>query len=206
MTTTITYHGTSCYFVESPRGRVLMDPFLTGSSSADVGPGEVGDPDVIVVGEIRDAETAEIAIQAAHTGHLVLSTLHTNDAPSTLERLRHMGVAPFQVASSVHLVVAQRLVRRLCVHCKKPSTDEPDIYQARGCAMCDQGYKGRVGIYQVMRVSTTLQQFILQGANAITLNTQAQQEGMRSLRQAGWRKVLQGVTSAQEVLSLTPDA
>ena len=164
------------------------------------------DPDVIMVGEIRDAETAEIAIQAAHTGHLVLSTLHTNDAPSTLERLRHMGVAPFQVASSVHLVVAQRLVRRLCVHCKKPSTDEPDIYQARGCAMCDQGYKGRVGIYQVMRVSTTLQQFILQGANAITLNTQAQQEGMRSLRQAGWRKVLQGVTSAQEVLSLTPDA
>ena len=164
------------------------------------------DPDVIMVGEIRDAETAEIAIQAAHTGHLVLSTLHTNDAPSTLERLRHMGVAPFQVASSVHLVVAQRLVRRLCVHCKKPSTDEPDIYQARGCAMCDQGYKGRVGIYQVMRVSTTLQQFISQGANAINLNTQAQQEGMRSLRQAGWRKVLQGVTSAQEVLSLTPDA
>jgi type IV pilus assembly protein PilB len=93
------------------------------------------DPDVIMVGEIRDAETAEIAIQAAHTGHLVLSTLHTNDAPSTLERLRHMGVAPFQVASSVHLVVAQRLVRRLCVHCKKPSMDKPAIYQARGCAM-----------------------------------------------------------------------
>jgi len=164
------------------------------------------DPDVIMVGEIRDAETAEIAIQAAHTGHLVLSTLHTNDAPSTLERLRRMGVAPFQVASSVHLVVAQRLVRRLCVHCKKPSMDKPAIYQARGCAMCDQGYKGRVGIYQVMPVFTTLQQFILQGADAITLNTQAQQEGMRSLREAGWRKVLQGVTSAQEVLSLTPDA
>ena len=164
------------------------------------------DPDVIMVGEIRDAETAEIAIQAALTGHMVLSTLHTNDAPSTLERLRHLGVAPFQVASSVQLVVAQRLVRRLCVHCKKPSTDEPDIYQAHGCALCDQGYKGRVGIYQVMPISTTLRQLIAQGADAITLHTQAQQEGMRTLRQAGWRKVLQGVTSAQEVLSLTSDA
>ena len=164
------------------------------------------DPDVIMVGEIRDAETAEIAIQAAHTGHLVLSTLHTNDAPSTLERLRHMGIAPFQVASSVHLVVAQRLVRRLCSHCKKPSTDEPPIYQPSGCGLCDQGYKGRVGIYQVMPISATLQQLILRGSDAITLNTQAQQEGMRTLRQAGWRKVLQGVTSAQEVLALAPDA
>ena len=164
------------------------------------------DPDVIMVGEIRDAETAEISIQAALTGHMVLSTLHTNDAPSTLERLRHLGVAPFQVASSVQLVVAQRLVRRLCVHCKKTCTDKPDIYQAHGCALCDQGYKGRVGIYQVMPISTTLRQLIAQGADAITLHTQAQQEGMRTLRQAGWRKVLQGVTSAQEVLSLTSDA
>ena len=164
------------------------------------------DPDVIMVGEIRDAETAEIAIQAALTGHMVLSTLHTNDAPSTLERLRHLGVAPFQVASSVHLVVAQRLVRRLCIHCKKACTDKPDIYMAHGCALCDQGYKGRVGIYQVMPISTTLRQLIAQGADAITLHTQAQQEGMRTLRQAGWRKVLQGVTSAQEVLSLTSDA
>ena len=164
------------------------------------------DPDVIMVGEIRDAETAEIAIQAAHTGHLVLSTLHTNDAPSTLERLRHMGVAPFQVASSVHLVVAQRLVRRLCAHCKKPSTDEPPIYQPSSCGHCEQGYKGRVGVFQVMPISATLQQLILQGCDAITLHAQAQQEGMRTLRQAGWRKVLQGVTSAQEVLSLTPDA
>ena len=164
------------------------------------------DPDVIMVGEIRDAETAEIAIQAALTGHMVLSTLHTNDAPRTLERLRHLGVAPFQVASSVNLVVAQRLVRRLCIHCKKACTDKPDIYQAHGCALCDQGYKGRVGIYQVMPISTTLRQLIAQGADAITLHTQAQQEGMRTLRQAGWRKVLQGVTSAQEVLSLTSDA
>ena len=165
------------------------------------------DPDVIMVGEIRDTETAEIAIQAALTGHMVLSTLHTNDAPSTLERLRHLGVAPFQVASSVHLVVAQRLVRRLCVHCKKTCTeDKPDIYMAHGCALCDQGYKGRVGIYQVMPITTTLRQLIAQGADAITLHTQAQQEGMRTLRQAGWRKVLQGVTSAQEVLSLTSDA
>ncbi len=164
------------------------------------------DPDVIMVGEIRDAETAEIAIQAAHTGHLVLSTLHTNDAPSTLERLRHMGVAPFQVASSVHFVLAQRLVRRLCGHCKTPTPQSPQMYQARGCALCDQGYKGRVGIFQVMPVSPALQQLILQGSDANTLNVQAQQEGMRSLRDAGWRKVLQGVTSAQEVLSLTHDA
>ena len=164
------------------------------------------DPDIIMVGEIRDAETAEIAIQAAHTGHLVLSTLHTNDAPSTLERLRHMGVAPFQVASSVHLVVAQRLVRRLCSHCKKLSVDEPPIYKPSSCGLCDQGYKGCVGVYQVMPISSTLQQLILQGSDAITLSAQAQQEGMRTLRQAGWRKVLQGVTSAQEVLSLAPDA
>jgi type IV pilus assembly protein PilB len=164
------------------------------------------DPDVIMVGEIRDAETAEIAIQAAHTGHLVLSTLHTNDAPSTLERLRHMGIAPFQVASSVHLVVAQRLVRRLCVHCKDPYTQSPLVYQACGCALCDQGYKGRVGIYQVMPISPTLQQLILKGSDAFTLSVQAQQEGMCTLRQAGWRKVLQGVTSPQEVLCLTPNA
>lgn len=165
------------------------------------------DPDVIMVGEIRDTETAEIAIQAAHTGHLVLSSLHTNDAPSTLERLRHMGVAPFQVASSVHLVIAQRLVRRLCVHCKQASSlHGPLQYQAVGCALCDQGYKGRIGIYQVMPISATLQHLILQGADAIALHAQAHQEGMHSLREAGWRKVLQGVTSAQEVLSLTADA
>lgn len=165
------------------------------------------DPDVIMVGEIRDTETAEITIQAAHTGHLVLSTLHTNDAPSTLERLRHMGVAPFQVASSVHLVIAQRLVRRLCVHCKQASSSHgPLQFQAVGCALCDQGYKGRIGIYQVMPVTGKLQQLILQGADAVTLHVQAQQEGMRSLREAGWRKVLQGVTSAQEVMAITPDA
>ena len=161
------------------------------------------DPDVIMVGEIRDSETAEIAIQAAHTGHLVLSTLHTNDAPSTLERLGHMGVAPFQVASSVHLVIAQRLVRRLCPQCKQASSQSSQIFQAQGCDACDGGYKGRVGIYQVMPISATLQQLILQGSGAVTLNAQAQQEGMRTLRHAGWRKVLQGVTSAQEVLSLT---
>ncbi len=164
------------------------------------------DPDVIMVGEIRDTETAEIAIQAAHTGHLVLSTLHTNDAPSTLERLRHMGIAPFQVASSVHMVIAQRLVRRLCVHCKKPSAESQVVYQAGGCAMCNAGYKGRVGIYQVMPISASLQQLILQDGDAIRIKTQAQQEGMRSLREAGWRKVLQGMTSAHEVLALTPDA
>ena len=143
------------------------------------------------------------SIQAAHTGHLVLSTLHTNDAPSTLERLGHMGAAPFQVASSVHLVIAQRLVRRLCPQCKQASSQLSQIFQAQGCDACDGGYKGRIGIYQVMPISATLQQLILQGCSAVTLNAQAQQEGMRTLRQAGWRKVLQGVTSAQEVLSLT---
>jgi type IV pilus assembly protein PilB len=104
------------------------------------------------------------------------------------------------------LVAAQRLVRRLCAHCKKPSADQPPIYQPSGCGHCEQGYKGRVGVFQVIPISATLQQLILQGCDAITLHAQAQQEGMSTLRQAGWRKVLQGVTSAQEVLSLTPDA
>ncbi|MBU6223862.1 MAG: GspE/PulE family protein [Burkholderiales bacterium] len=164
------------------------------------------DPDIIMVGEIRDSETAQIAIQAAHTGHLVLSSLHTNDAPSTLERLRHMGIDAFQIASSIHLIVGQRLVRRLCVHCKKPRPNKPGAYQPQGCSHCDDGYKGRIGIYQVMPISSTLQQLILKGSDAVSLSAQARQEGMLTLRQAGWRKVLQGITSEQEVLSLTPDA
>lgn len=185
------------------------------------------DPDVIMVGEIRDAETAEIAIQAAQTGHLVLSTLHTNDAPSTLARLRHMGIAPFNVAASVLLIIAQRLVRRLCIHCKRAlgatqveaffdqlsRQDQqafhtadlplPRLYQAVGCAACDQGYKGRVGIYQVMPMSETLQALILRDSNVQALTQQARGEGMRTLRQAGWRKVAQGITSIEEVMSLT---
>ena len=188
------------------------------------------DPDVIMVGEIRDIETAEIAMQAAQTGHLVLSTLHTNDAPSSLARLRHMGIAPFHVAASVVLITAQRLVRRLCAHCKQClSKQEIDsflsrfspqdwqalrmvdqrpssIYKAGSCTACDQGYKGRIGIYQVMPISETLQRLILRDSDAQTLAQQAIQEGMRTLRQAGWLKVLQGVTSIEEVIAITTHA
>ena len=185
------------------------------------------DPDVIMVGEIRDLETAEIAIQAAQTGHLVLSTLHTNDAPGTLARLRHMGVAAFNIAASVSLITAQRLVRRLCEHCKHPLDTEQiegflqnltqadqriipthlrahaAIYKAMGCHVCDQGYKGRTGLYQVMPVSETIQHLIMQDGNTQALAAQAAQEGVRTLRQAGWLKVLQGITSIEEVMAFT---
>jgi type IV pilus assembly protein PilB len=185
------------------------------------------DPDVIMVGEIRDLETAEIAIQAAQTGHLVLSTLHTNDAPGTLARLRHMGVAAFNVAASVSLVTAQRLVRRLCEHCKQAmvaseidflfhnlsqadqSTMPANLrsqatpYKAIGCNACDKGYKGRIGLYQVMPVSEALQTLIMRDSDAQTLAAQAAQDGVRTLRQAGWLKVLQGITSIEEVMALT---
>lgn len=188
------------------------------------------DPDVIMVGEIRDTETAEIAIQAAQTGHLVLSTLHTNDAPSTLARLRHMGIAPFNVAASVIAITAQRLVRRLCNQCKRPlnkvqtqaffrhlSTQDqqalhaadpknPLLYQAVGCVACDRGYKGRIGIYQVMPITESLQSLILQDSNAQALAQQAAREGMRTLRQAGWLKVMQGITSIDEVMAVTAHA
>ncbi len=185
------------------------------------------DPDVIMVGEIRDLETAEIAIQAAQTGHLVLSTLHTNDAPGTLARLRHMGIAAFNVAASVSLVTAQRLVRRLCDHCKQ-AMDSSEIdflfhtlsqadraaiathmrsqvtpYKAIGCSTCDKGYKGRIGLYQVMPVSEAMQTLIMRDSDAQTLAAQATQDGVRTLRQAGWLKVLQGITSVEEVMALT---
>ena len=185
------------------------------------------DPDVIMVGEIRDLETAEIAIQAAQTGHLVLSTLHTNDAPGTLARLRHMGIAAFNVAASVSLITAQRLVRCLCEHCKQPleaeqierflqNLNEADqrvipphlrthaaIYKAIGCHVCDQGYKGRTGLYQVMPISETMQHLIMHDSHTQALTAQAAQEGVRSLRQAGWLKVLQGITSIEEVMAVT---
>lgn len=185
------------------------------------------DPDIIMVGEIRDIETASIAIQAAQTGHLVLSTLHTNDAPSTLARLRHMGIEAFNVAASVILIVAQRLVRRLCPICKQSATPaqtdtwlrqlsaqdraaiglasrpSPTLYSAVGCDACDQGYKGRIGIYQVMPVDAALQGLILENANSQTLSRQAVQNGVRTLRQAGWLKALQGITSVQEIMTLT---
>ncbi len=185
------------------------------------------DPDVIMVGEIRDLETAEIVIQAAQTGHLVLSTLHTNDAPGTLARLRHMGLAAFNVAASVTLITAQRLVRRLCDHCKQPMTaDQVDfffnilnsqdkqtisshtrtqasLFKALGCNACDKGYKGRIGLYQVMPISDAMQTLIMRDADTQTLATQAALEEIRTLRQAGWLKVLQGITSIEEIMALT---
>lgn len=178
------------------------------------------DPDVIMVGEIRDLETAEISIKAAQTGHLVLSTLHTNDAPTTLERMRNMGVAPFNIASSVILITAQRLARRLC-SCKKPvdlpveallqagfsENDLDGSWQPYGPVGCDRckgsGYKGRVGIYQVMPVTEEIQRIIMTGGNSMDVAAQAQLEGVRDLRQSGLLKVKQGVTSLIEVLATT---
>jgi type IV pilus assembly protein PilB len=181
------------------------------------------DPDIIMVGEIRDLETADIAIKAAQTGHLVLSTLHTNDAPSTLTRLVNMGVAPFNIAASVNLITAQRLARRLCPKCKVPYHDLPEQalldagfspkdldgswqpYKPVGCPACHDGYKGRVGIYQVMPVSEAIQQLILRGASALEIAAQARAEGVRTLRESGLRKVKMGITSLEEVLSVTSD-
>lgn len=174
------------------------------------------DPDIIMVGEIRDIETAEIAIKAAQTGHMVLSTLHTNDAPQTLQRLANMGVAPFNIASSVSLIIAQRLGRRLCKHCKKPVdipaealvqagfTEEQvkkglKVYGPVGCDQCNGGYKGRVGMYQVMPISETTARLIMEGANSLEIGDQARKEGISDLRQSGLRKVAQGVTSLEEL-------
>jgi len=178
------------------------------------------DPDVIMVGEIRDLETADIAIKAAQTGHMVMSTLHTNDAPTTLTRLLNMGVAPFNIASSVLLITAQRLARKLCEVCKQPA-DYPreamlkagfadtDIdgtwkpYRAVGCSACSNGYKGRVGIYQVMPISEEIQRIILAEGTAMDIAAQAQREGVRDLRQSGLIKVRAGVTTLEEVISVT---
>lgn len=178
------------------------------------------DPDVIMVGEIRDLETAEISIKAAQTGHLVLSTLHTNDAPTTLERLKNMGVAPFNIASSVILITAQRLARRLCT-CKQPvdipvealldagfSGEDLDgswrPYGPVGCERCKgSGYKGRLGIYQVMPISEEIAHIIMTNGNSMDIAAQAQREGVRDLRQSGLLKVKQGATSLEEVLAST---
>ena len=178
------------------------------------------DPDIIMVGEIRDLETADIAIKAAQTGHLVLSTLHTNDAPTTLTRMRNMGIAPFNIASSVILITAQRLARRLCPNCKSPADipretlldagfKEHDVdgswtpYRPVGCSMCSNGYKGRVGIYQVMPISDEIQRIVLRDGNAPEIAAQAELEGVRSLRQSGLHKVKMGMTSLEEVLGCT---
>ena len=178
------------------------------------------DPDIIMVGEIRDLETADISIKAAQTGHLVLSTLHTNDAPTTLTRMRNMGIAPFNIASSVILITAQRLARRLCPACKAPADiphealidagfDEEELdgswvtYRPVGCSACNNGYKGRVGIYQVMPVSEEIQRIILRDGSALEIAEQAKAEGVRSLRQSGLHKAKLGLTSLEEVLAVT---
>ena len=178
------------------------------------------DPDIIMVGEIRDLETADIALKAAQTGHLVMSTLHTNDAPSTLTRLMNMGVAPFNVAASVLLITAQRLARRLCDNCKalaeypreallKAGFAATDIdgswkpYRAVGCSMCNNGYKGRVGLYQVMPITETIQRIILSQGSALDIAGQAQLDGVRDLRQSGLLKVRAGVTTLEEIITVT---
>ncbi len=179
------------------------------------------DPDIVMVGEIRDLETGEIAIKAAQTGHLVLSTLHTNDAPGTITRLMNMGIAPFNVASSVHLITAQRLGRKLCVHCKRPaplpietlmtagySEAECDgswtPYEAVGCDTCKgTGYKGRVGIYEVMPISEDMERIILRSGTQLEIESQARKEGVRSLRQSGLIKVKNGLTSLAEIEAVT---
>ena len=180
------------------------------------------DPDIIMVGEIRDLETADISIKAAQTGHLVLSTLHTNDAPTTLTRMRNMGIAPFNIASSVILITAQRLARRLCPNCKAPADiphetlleagyREDDLdgswvtYKAVGCSACNNGYKGRVGIYQVMPISEEIQRIILRDGSALEIAEQARNEGVRSLRESGLHKARLGLTSLEEVLAVADE-
>jgi len=178
------------------------------------------DPDVIMVGEIRDLETAEIAIKASQTGHLVLSTLHTNDAPQTLTRLVDMGVKPYAIATSVSLIIAQRLARKLCANCKQP-VDVPKeallkegfsemdvagglrIFAPKGCANCTDGYKGRAGIYQVLPVTEAIARIILAGGSAVEIGQQAGKEGVWDLRRAGLEKVKNGITSLEEVNSVT---
>ncbi|WP_237063356.1 type IV-A pilus assembly ATPase PilB [Microbulbifer zhoushanensis] len=181
------------------------------------------DPDIVMVGEIRDLETAEIAIKAAQTGHLVLSTLHTNSAPETLTRLMNMGVPTFNIATSVTVIIAQRLARRLCSECKKPASlpdevlkqegfgavdierKEWKIYQPVGCEHCAKGYKGRVGIYEVVRITDGISRIIMEGGNSIQIADQARKEGFNNLRTSALRKVVTGVTSLEEANRVTKD-
>ncbi len=180
------------------------------------------DPDVILVGEIRDLETAEIAIKAAQTGHMVLSTLHTNDAPQTLTRMVNMGIPPFNIASAVNLIIAQRLARRLCNQCKKP-VDLPKealseegftkdqiqkglkIFGPVGCDQCSNGYKGRVGIYQVMPLSPAIGKLIMEGCTSLDVAEQAQKEGISDLRESGLKKIIDGHTSLEEINRVTKE-
>jgi type IV pilus assembly protein PilB len=178
------------------------------------------DPNIVLVGEIRDFETAEIAVKAALTGHLVLSTLHTNDAPSTVNRLMNMGIEPFLVATSVHLICAQRLVRRICKECKAPMEvpaqalidagytpeEAKDVQpqKGRGCGTCNNtGYKGRVGLYEVFQLTDEIRQLVLEGASSIELRQRATEEGMISLRRSGLVKVRDGQTTMEEVVRET---
>ena len=229
------YTGLNILNVEDTNISTAEDPaeiILAGVNQVNVNP-KVGltfaaalraflrqDPDVVMVGEIRDLETAEIALKAAQTGHLVLSTLHTNDAPQTLTRLVDMGVKPYAIATSVSLIIAQRLARRLCNHCKQPldipveallreGFNKADIdaglrlYGPQGCGHCTEGYKGRVGIYQVMPVTNTIGRIIMEGGNAISIADQAKREGIWDLRTAGLNKARNGLTSLEEVNSVT---
>ena len=178
------------------------------------------DPDIIMVGEIRDLETAEIAIKAAQTGHMVLSTLHTNDAPQTIARLMNMGIAPYNITSAVTLVIAQRLMRRLH-DCKEPFTlpqaallaegfsaeeiPQLELYDAIGCAACNEGYKGRVGVYQVMPINDSISRIILQGAGAIQIAEQARADGIPDLRKSALLKLKNGLSSLTEINRVTKD-
>ncbi|OGF59025.1 MAG: type IV-A pilus assembly ATPase PilB [Candidatus Fischerbacteria bacterium RBG_13_37_8] len=178
------------------------------------------DPNIILVGEVRDFETAEIAIKAALTGHLVLSTLHTNDAPSAITRLMNMGIEPFLVASSIHLIVAQRLIRKVCANCKEPIKVAPQalmeigfseedarnitIYKGRGCQQChSSGYKGRIALYEVLEVNDEVKELVLVGASALEIRRKALENGMVTLRQSGLEKIRHGVTSIEEVVRET---
>ena len=184
------------------------------------------DPDIVMVGEIRDLETAEIAIKAAQTGHLVLSTLHTNSAAETLTRLMNMGVPTFNVATTISLIIAQRLARRLCSHCRTPMGDLPEevmkqegliedrisilrsewqLYKANGCPKCHRGYKGRVGVYEVVRITPQISHIIMEGGNSLDIAKQAQAEGFYNLRIAALRKVAMGLTSLEEANRITKD-
>lgn len=182
------------------------------------------DPDVIMVGEIRDLETAEIAIKAAQTGHMVLSTLHTNSAPETLNRLLNMGVPAFNVATSVNLIIAQRLARRLCTHCKKLADDIPEqilkkegfdgidipldqiqLYHPQGCPKCTNGYKGRIGIYEVLKVTPAISQIIMEGGNSLEIARKGVEEGFRTLRQSALRRAAAGIISLEEANRVTKD-
>jgi type IV pilus assembly protein PilB len=230
------YTGLSILNVEDTNISTAEDPaeiVLPGVNQVNVNP-KVGltfasalraflrqDPDVIMVGEVRDLETAEIAIKAAQTGHLVLSTLHTNDAPQTLTRMVDMGVKPYAIATSVSLIIAQRLGRRLCNNCKTPlelpheallkegfteaQVSAPDfkVYKPVGCSQCTDGYKGRVGIYEVLPVTEAIGRIILEGGSAPHIRDQARKDGVWDLRTAGLKKVLDGLTSLEEVNRVT---